>query len=133
MSVSSSEEWKQIVGHPDYEVSSLGRVRSNKRWPSIILKERYDRYGHARLDLDGKTLKVHQLVANAFIPLPSWHHDCNTAEDLLCLCSMEPQCVRHLDDDKQNNAVSNLAWGTYSQNLIDSYKNGRRPSKKHSK
>lgn len=127
-----SEEWKQITEHPDYEVSNLGRIRSNKKWPSIIMKTRADRYGHLKLELDGKTRKVHQLVANAFLILPEFHESwCTNDGTKFCLCYMESQCVRHLNDDKSDNRAENLAWGTHSQNLIDAYVNGRRPSKKH--
>ncbi len=107
-----AEVWKQVIGHPDYEVSDYGRVRSQKRWPAIIMRTRTDRYGHHRLELDGITRKVHQLVAAAFIPLPTNVNDA--------------QCIRHIDDDKNNNRADNLCWGTHSQNLIDAYRNGRR-------
>ncbi len=128
------ETWKRIQGHPDYEVSDQGRVRSFKKpGQPRLMRFRADRYGHLRLELDGVTRKVHQLVANAFIPLPSQHlSGCDAvARGLLCICSAEPLCVRHLNDDKNDNRAINLCWGTYSQNLIDSYTNGRRPSKKH--
>ena len=35
------EEWKQVFDFPDYEISNLGRVRSNKRKTPIILKQSY--------------------------------------------------------------------------------------------
>ncbi len=126
--VGSIEVWKIVAGHPDYEVSSEGRVRSNKKATSLIMKTRTDRYGHHKLELDGKTRKVHQLVAYAFIP---YEHDwqCQNAHPPFCFCA--PQCVRHKNDDKNDNSVANLCWGTYSENLIDAYRNGRRPSKKH--
>ncbi len=127
------EVWKQVDGHPDYEVSNLGRVRSNKKATPLIMRTRTDRYGHHKLELDGKTRKVHQLVAYAFIPMHNQHE--STCEQkkgyAVCLCPPVPQCIRHLSDDKNDNSVSNLAWGTYSENLTDAYVNGRRPSKKH--
>ncbi len=126
------EIWRAIEGHPDYEVSSLGRVRSNKKSTPLVMRTRRDRYGHHKLELDGKTRKVHQLVALAFIPQP-WETCPQRGQGCGLFCHYEPLCVRHLDDDKDNNAESNLSWGTYSQNLIDSYTNGRRPSKKHAK
>ncbi len=123
-----SEVWKQIVGHPDYEVSNLGRVRSNKKATPLIMRTRTDRYGHHKLELDGKTCKVHQLVANAFISLPNQHEStCERKKGYpLCLCPPVQLCVRHKNDDKDDNRAVNLCWGTYSDNLVDAYKNGRR-------
>jgi hypothetical protein len=51
-----------------------------------------------------KTVRVNVLVAEAFIPKPS----------------VEPGTkldVAHLDNDRKNNNVSNLAWKTRSENL----------------
>ena len=33
------EQWKQIQDYPDYEVSTEGRVRSNKRKETLILQQ----------------------------------------------------------------------------------------------
>lgn len=123
-----NETWKQIGGHPDYEVSDQGRIRSNKKATPLIMRTRTDRYGHHKLELDGVTRKVHQVVANAFIPRPRCP---DPAPGCGLFCHYEQLCVRHKDDDKNNNAVSNLCWGTYSENLMDAYINKRRASKKH--
>ena len=46
------EYWKTIEGYEDYEVSSLGRIRSNKpNRKSIILKERYSKDGYIQYAL----------------------------------------------------------------------------------
>jgi len=55
---------------------------------------------------------VHRLVAEAFIPNP---------EGL--------PFVRHLDDNPANNAASNLAWGTRSDNGVDAVRNGINPNR----
>ena len=122
-----NEQWLPVPGHSDYEVSGLGRVRSNKKPIPLIMRTRTDRYGHHKLELDGKTRKVHQLVAYAFIPMPNTHLDnCGNADGWFCLCPPVPLCVRHKDDNKSDNSVANLCWGTYSDNLVDAYRNGRR-------
>jgi len=60
---------------------------------------------------DGKTRtrKVHRCMLLAHKPIKN------------------PDCymVRHLDDDKNNNSLSNLAWGDASQNYADSLRNGK--------
>jgi hypothetical protein len=55
----------------------------------------------------GKSYRVHRLVLEAFIgPLPD---------------GME---VRHLDDDPNNNHLTNLVYGTRSENMHDRVSNG---------
>jgi len=54
---------------------------------------------------------LHRCLAETFIPNPN-----NLPE------------VRHLDDNKENFSLSNLAWGTQSDNWEDARKNNKRPS-----
>lgn len=96
------EEWRDVLGYEGlYEVSNLGRVRRNGK----ILKPQAERGGylHVFLSKNGivKHGKVHRLVASAFIPNPNNY----------------PQ-INHKDEDKTNNAVSNLEWcdGKYNAN-----------------
>lgn len=124
-----NEIWKPVVGYEGYyEVSNTGKVRSVDRIvidkkgrqyfrKGTELKQNIDR-GYCRVSItkDGikETLKVHRLVALAFIPNP----------DNL------PQ-VNHKDENKQNNNVENLEWvtckdnqnyGTRTQRSADSHK-----------
>ena len=104
------ETWKPIKGYPNYEVSDLGRVRSlnwhNEGYTKCLYLKKHPR-GYHQVELinqDGKKmLLVHRLVAEAFIPNPE----------------NKPQ-INHIDEDKQNNAVSNLEWCTRQQNM-DAY------------
>lgn len=101
-----------------YKVSNRGRVRSmgftdvqGKWWPPRIMGQTVDGrgYHYVALSLDGrkKSATVHRLVALAFIPNPEGH-----------------SAVLHWDDQKWNNDVSNLRWGTPGQNIEDSLRNG---------
>lgn len=119
----TAEEWRPVPDYEDlYEVSSLGRIRSFDRmvarqnghlipWKGRILKLNKGSKGHYRVNLfrDGKPkmVYIHQIVAKVFISNP---------ESL--------PLVRHWNDDKTDNTVSNLLWGTHSDNRQDAIRNG---------
>lgn len=103
------ETWKSIVGYEGlYEISNEGNVRSlfqrSNRWKPGILKPQKDKDGYLQVKLckdgKGKVMKVHRLVAQAFIPNP-----------------LNLETVNHKDENKQNNAVSNLEWLSMKDNL----------------
>lgn len=120
---------RPVVGYEGYyevsrygDVSSLDRViiHSNGRKQFVkghTLKP-CDVNGYLVVGLckDGyqKTVCVHRLVAEAFIPNP----------DHL------PQ-VDHLDCNKKNNDVSNLEWVTAKENTDRAYKNNLNPIKRN--
>lgn len=97
------EEWKDIVGYEGlYQVSTLGRVKSNPRngtsnTEHFLTIKVYPNCRYARVVLSKnnrtKSFSVHRLVAEAFIPNP----------DNL------PQ-VNHRDMNTSNNTVENLEW-----------------------
>lgn len=109
------EEWRDIQGYEGlYQVSNLGRVKSldktivmadgrNRHQKEKILKLQINKYGYYVITLwnnkVSKQVKVHRLVAIAFIPNP---------ENL-------PQ-VNHIDEDKLNNKTGNLEWCTALEN-----------------
>lgn len=92
---------RQIQRAPNYEVTDTGDVR-NRATGKMLKPFIADRTGHLAVTLHEKRYYVHVLVAEAFAARP-------------------PGCVevRHLDNDPQNNRISNLAWGTRSENVID--------------
>ncbi len=102
------ETWKPVAGHPRYEVSDLGRVRTR----SAILKPRDDgRKLTVGLWLDGHRVVafVHHLVLAAFGSGPKpW-------DGAVC---------RHLDGDYRNNKPNNLAWGSQAENMADMARHG---------
>ena len=100
-----TEIWKPVVGYEGYyEVSNLGNVKSlhTDKYLSLSVN---NKTGYVKVSLfkppnSKKYYYVHRLVAKAFIP----------CED----GSLE---VNHIDEDKSNNAVSNLEWCDRRYNL----------------
>lgn len=95
------EEFRDIKEYEGlYQVSSLGRVKNSK---GRILKSYKDNHGYPMVNLckNAKNIRVrvHRLVAEAFIPNPNNY-----------------PCVNHKDEDKSNNNVNNLEWCTYRYN-----------------
>lgn len=101
------EEWKQIEGFPEYDVSSLGRVRRGGK----ILKGCPDKLGYMKISLsrEGKITdgRIHRLVALAFLPNPE-----------------NKPTVNHKDWNTSNNSIENLEWATALEQS-----NHRRPRK----
>lgn len=103
-----------IPGFPGYEVDSCGVVWSlRRRRPAMVKTHHREKYPRVTLSRErrrgGRVVRrVHVLVALAFLgPKPSPAHE-----------------VRHLDDNKHNNALANLAWGTRADNIADRRRNG---------
>lgn len=110
------EEWTPIKGYEElYEVSNLGRVKSFARWVNGSKR----RYARERLRITGdlpngypkvelarkgtiKTVMVHRLVADAFVPNPHGF-----------------DCVHHIDEDKRNARADNLEWISRAGNVQD--------------
>lgn len=116
------EVWERINDYPLYAVSNLGRVKSLPRYcknrcsgfisKERLLKPRVTNHGYLRVVLyDGKgsnkSIAIHRLVATAFI---------NNENNL--------PIVMHLDNNKKNNCVNNLKWGTYKENTIQAERDG---------
>jgi hypothetical protein len=91
------EIYKVIKGYENYSVSNYGNVRNNKS--GKILKASFDKYGYKKIDLNRKSVTVHRLVSQAFIPNPN-----------------NKKCVDHIDNDRANNNVNNLRWVTNQEN-----------------
>lgn len=94
-------QYKTVTSYPNYEVSNTGLVR-NKR-TGRVLKPLVLTKGYLGVRLyhegNGKTLKIHRLVALAFVK----------GHFLFAQ-------VNHLDGDKTNNNYENLEWCTNLEN-----------------
>lgn len=113
------EEWRVCTISPEYEVSSLGRIRSldrvikkkngvmQKRVGQMIKPGLCNRKGkqyHFVVIKKVPTL-LHRLIALAFLPNPE-----------------NKRTVDHLDNDRLNNNITNLAWKTHSENNCNKIK-----------
>lgn len=111
------EEWRTIAESSNYMVSNLGRIKRcahkttmrNRfgeyvaNYSEKILRTHKTNKGYVGLALfiNGKYINclVHRLVAKAFLPnLQNY------------------PCINHKDEDRTNNAVSNLEWCSYQYN-----------------
>ena len=96
-----------------YEVSNLGRIRSNRTAPPRLMKLSVINSGHRQVHLthgpEHKHFLIHRLVASAFIPNPEDKSD-----------------VNHIDGNKANNRASNLEWMSNADNQRHSVSAGLR-------
>ena len=99
------ETWKAIAGYEGlYEVSDKGRVKSLWNGKEKILKPGKNSSGYLLVSLHkdghGKTVKIHRIVAEAFIQNPQGL-----------------ETVNHKDEVKTNNVASNLEWMSREDNV----------------
>lgn len=107
-----------IRGYPGYLITGEARVFSMKtNWRGHGVREmkqtpNSDGYPSVRLKgASGKRvhLAVHRIMAIYYLGVrPTPNHE-----------------IRHLDGDKTNNNISNLAWGTQQDNANDRERHGR--------
>ena len=113
------EEWKQIVGFPNYEISTKGNIRTKERLnnkndikKSKLLSKRKNNVGYEYVILSNKTQKhktltVHRLMAKTFL---------NNYSD-----NLE---VNHINGIKDDNRIENLEMTTHSENVKKRYEIG---------
>ena len=118
--MNTNELWKDIDGfNGRYQVSNLGRVRSTISWngheyvaKERILKPSMTTTGYHKVELIGangkkKSLKLHRVIASAFIPNP-----------------MGYPIINHKDGNPLNNNIDNLEWCTQKHNVEHALQTG---------
>ena len=94
-----NEEWKIIKDFPNYEVSTLGRIRKD----NYIMKFPNDKDGYLKTALRNENgrryFRVHRIVAETFLENPE-----------------KKPVVNHKNGKKDDNKLSNLEWCTISEN-----------------
>lgn len=115
---------KQIDGYPAYRIYDSGIIescwiwgpyypgmKSKHKWRELPRRYKEDGYIPVQLsDGNGKIIRthLHRLLAISFISPPP----------------TKKSVVRHLDGNPRNNAISNLAWGSYKDNEDDKIAHG---------
>lgn len=111
--MNTGEIWRDVPSVPQLLVSSEGRVmyipkrgampRGGSRpyggMPTFGTWNKKD--GRFIVVVEGKTYKIHRLIAEAFHGAPPF----------------DGAVVMHLDENSANNRPSNLKWGTQKENL----------------
>src|SRR4051812_25002272 len=108
-------EYREIPRLPGYRFGSDGSVWS--RWGRgakhpgrdwMKLKTNANSHGYRSMCARGKVTLVHHLILEAFVgPTP---------EGMEC---------RHLNGERDDNRIANLAWGTRAENVADTIGMGR--------
>ncbi len=103
--------WKTIEGYEGlYQINEDGEILNVKT--GKIRKQRIKKNGYIDIDLYDKNHnikwhRIHRLVAQTFIPNPN-----------------NLPIVMHIDNDKSNNNVNNLKWGSISENTKQAFNDG---------
>ena len=112
-----SPAFKEVPGHPNYEVNAYSTIRrirpAQGTWKNRRLSPTVNSNGYMTVRLTskgkGKNEYLHRIVALTFIgPPPSAKHE-----------------VDHIDGNKANNRVSNLRWVTREENMKFAHANGQ--------
>lgn len=118
--------WKTYPEYPFLQANQFGEIRTKDRYVPCrnggkrlvkgrILKQQLNKSGYMYVEFhtNGKQvyLRVHRVVATCFLPNPD-----NLPE------------VNHIDNDRTNNAVSNLEWCTSAYNHDYKKKFGTSPA-----
>lgn len=100
---------RPIPGYPEYQVNEMGQVRGRRGW-ILSPGDNGNGYLYVCLRPNGGVpvcRYVHHLVLETFIgPRP------------------DGQQTRHLNGDRGDNRLSNLAWGTAAENAADKVRHG---------
>lgn len=108
---------KPVVGYPAYEISIEGKVYRAASGAEMSLRQAGSGYLRFTVTTGGvprqKTVSVHRMVAEAFIPNPE-----------------NKPFVNHLDGNKRNNRLENLEWCTAKENTQHALATGLAPSQK---
>ena len=112
------KNWAPVLGYIGfYSVSSDGELRRDETKTGVpfLIKKQKDKDGYETYRVskygDAETVKIHQLVARAFLG-----------------CPPKGCVVNHKDGDKANNKVENLEYATRKENIQHAIQTGLLPT-----
>lgn len=102
-----TEEWRTAYGYQYYEISDMGRIRSIFPHRGLRYLKMPPRCGYPHVNLHGKTRFVHHLVLETFVgPRQPGQEAC------------------HRNGNRLDARLSNLYWGTRTDNVLDAVRHG---------
>lgn len=109
-----NEEWREILGYPNYFVSNFGRFKKYMKSSEsfILMKKTYNKaveYNYISMINDKnkrKNLRACRVVGFAFVDG----------------FSKEKNTINHINGDKTNDSSSNLEWISQHDNNLHSYR-----------
>lgn len=113
-------EYRPVPNCPKTFVSVSGDMITTKpvngRGPDVLprrMNHWVDKYGYIQFSVSNRRFGGRWKISLHVALLTAWHRMPLPGEE-----------GRHLDDNKMNNSLSNLAWGTLQQNAGDKVRNG---------
>ena len=115
LTIIKDEIWNSISDYPEYEISTMGRIKypirkGSKPYSKRITSGGSSGDGYKTFEVRNckgvKKTTIHRLMAKTFIPNPN-----------------EYKIVNHKDGNKKNNNIDNLEWCTRSHNTQHAYDN----------
>lgn len=106
------ETWKTAVyddvTYDNYEASTLSRIRNLTTHKLVKQTKRADGYMRCKLSKNGKRkdVRVHRVIAFTFLANPE-----------------NKQFVNHLNSERDDNRLENLAWCTHPENIRHTFTN----------
>ncbi len=112
----SDATYREVPGFPGYRVGTDGSIwthRTGMAWRRLKTIINGDHYAQVTLCRDSKPhiWPVHRLVLTVFVGPPT----------------PDRSEARHLDGNKYNNHMTNLCWGSRTENMADMVRHGRSP------